>query len=63
MQDNDYNTIWEWWWGDSNSKFESNKMMFEDFDEMKTFSAKHAYVTKTYIGDGYYSNYEKIELK
>lgn len=55
-------TYWLWYWGiDQNDlNKHSPKKKFTDFGKMKTYSAKHDFKHQ-WIGEGYWSNYDKIE--
>jgi hypothetical protein len=57
----DKKPYWLWWWGISQEKLDihSPNKKFTDFNKMKTYSANHSKKHK-WIGDGYWSNYEKV---
>jgi hypothetical protein len=53
---------WVWYWGidQDNLTKRSADHVFTDFDKMKEHSAKHSFEHQ-WIGDGYWSNYDKVE--
>ncbi len=54
-------TYWLWCWGHNSNRthLHSPEKKFTDFEKMKEYSAKHSYEHK-WVGDTYWSDYEKI---
>jgi len=55
-------TSWVWHWGidQNNIQIHSADHVFSDFNEMKEFSSQHSFEHQ-WIGDGYWSDYDKVE--
>jgi hypothetical protein len=53
---------WLWYWGISqtDTTIHSKKKRFTDFNKMKVYSSKHS-KKHQWIGNNYWSNYDKIE--
>lgn len=54
--------VWYWYWGINQNDLtkHSPKLKFRNFNRMKEYSSIHSHKHK-WIGEGYWSNYEKIE--
>jgi hypothetical protein len=54
-------SYWLWWWGENQEdlKIHSKKKKFTDFEKMKVYSSRHS-KNHQWIGQKYWSNYEKI---
>ena len=49
--------LWYWGWDQDDLTQHSTKLRFDDFNEMKTFSSKHSFVSQ-HLKPNYWSNYE-----